>query len=713
MIRIGLRAKFVLSLLATTLVFLGVVAFASSTTTSALDGVLRQSESGSRDQARAALADRGSQLANYLSIALTNPVYYFDLLTVREAARSALSQPDVIYVLVFDAQGRVIHDGSRDIPRFGQVMEDPLAAQSISARAPLLQWGVDRLDASAPMAIGDLNLGGVRVGLSLARMESAVAIESANARARLQQSFDEPARVIGIGFLILLLWIGIAGWLVARGLVRPIRDLAVNARQIESGKFEVQVDSRRGDELGELIRAFSRMSESVVRHDQDIRKLAYQDSLTSLPNRLMFRELLDDSISGARAQGMGLALLFIDLDDFKRINDTLGHDVGDAVLIEFAYRLRLGLQDFDKQPAPALARLGGDEFVALVSGSDPRQLGERAALALLKALHHPFLAEGKTLHVGASIGITVFPDDALSSKLLLKHGDLAMYQAKQQGKNCYRFFAGHLTEIADEKLALENDLREAMSLEALNLAYQPIHDMHNGALIGAEALLRWCHPTRGTVPPSIFVPIAESCGLIDQLGEWVLDRACRDAVEWQRQMPDLSVAVNLSARQLQREDLPQRVLAALTRRGLPPEKLHLELTESCLLHDEKQAFAALAGLRATGVRVWLDDFGTGFSGLSHLRSARVDGVKIDRSFITDILTDPEDLALASAIIAMAHSLGMQVIAEGIESEAQYALMRARGCDLAQGFWMSAALPPEQLYAYAAKSPTLRTHSETG
>lgn len=693
---IGLRAKFVLSLLATTLVFFGVLAFAWSTTGRAVDDVLRQSESTLREQSRAALSDRASQLADFLATALTNPVYYFDLLTVREVAQSAISQPDVIYVLVYDAQGRVIHDGSQEIPGFGQVMTDELAAKAIMSPAALVQWGTDRLDASAPIRIGDLKLGGVRIGLSLERTEHAVALESANARTRLQEGLAGPGRVIGIGFLLLLLWIATAGWLVARGLVRPIRDLAGKAREIETGKFDITVGSQRKDELGELIRAFARMSESVVRHDHDIRKLAYQDSLTGLPNRLMFRELLDDSITEYRGTNIGLALLFVDLDDFKRINDTLGHDAGDEVLIEFADRLKSGLHPLDAHQQPLLARLGGDEFVALVSGQDARAKGEQAAHALLDTLRRPFFIGGKTLHVGASVGITVFPDDAHTSKLLLKHGDLAMYQAKQQGKSCYRFFAGHLTEVAEERLALEHDLREALELDQIDLAYQPIHDLRDGKLVGAEALLRWRHPRRGQVPPSIFVPIAESSGVIDQLGEWVLDRACKDAAAWQKQAPGLSVAVNLSARQLQREDLPERVRAALRRQGLSAELLHLELTESCLLHDEQLAFAALAALRETGVRVWLDDFGTGFSGLSHLRSARVDGVKIDRSFITDILTDPEDLALASAIIAMAHSLGMQVIAEGIETESQYALMRTRGCDLAQGFWMSAAVPPDQL-----------------
>lgn len=696
MMRIGLRAKFILSLLATTLVWVAVLSFGWISASSAIDEVLKQGASSLREQGRSALADRGVQLANFLADALTNPVYYTDLLTVREVARSALEQPDVDYVLVYDGQGRVIHDGSRDIPRFGQVMDDPFALAAISASEPLVQWSAERIDASAPMVIGDLRLGGVRVGLSLARTEGMLVSETASARERFRRAFAGPAHVLGMGSLILLLWIVVAGWLVARGLVRPIRDLATRARAIERGRFEAVGESRRRDELGELMRAFGRMSEAVGRHHHDIRKLAYHDSLTGLPNRLMFRELLDEAIAEFRGSNHGLALLFIDLDDFKRINDTLGHDAGDDVLIEFAARLKFALAAPDASAKPLFARLGGDEFVALVSGENARSKGETAAIRLLEQLKQPFVIGDKSLLVSASIGITIFPDDAHTSKLLLKHGDLAMYQAKQRGKSCYRFFAGHLTEAAEERLGLEHDLREALERGELAVAYQPIHDLQNGRLIGAEALLRWRHARRGMVPPSIFVPIAEACGLIDALGEWVLDRACRDAAGWQRELPGLSVAVNLSARQLQRADLGDRVRATLQRHALNPELLHLELTESSLLHDEQLAFAALGQLRVTGVRVWLDDFGTGFSGLSHLRRARVDGVKIDRSFITDILTDPEDLALASAIIAMAHSLGMQVIAEGVETEAQFALLRARGCDQAQGFWMSAAVSPEEL-----------------
>ncbi len=690
----GLRGKFIGGLLITALVWSAVLIAAWQSARSAVDDVLAQNERTLRDTARVAMEERAAQLATFLRDALTNPVYYFDLLAMREVLRSALDQPDVAYVLVYDERGRVIHDGSGDIPKFGQVMDDALAATVVASAEPRVQWDGKLLDASTPMQIGELRLGGVRVGMSTERMEAAVAKDTAQALGSLRANLESPARVLVVGLLALLGSIVLLGWWIARGLVQPIRELSLRAEEIEQGHYGAAASSTRRDELGDLMRAFGRMSEGVRRHHADIRQLAYQDSLTGLPNRLSFREQLENAIASNGKRG--LALLFIDLDDFKRINDTLGHDIGDHVLTEFATRFHRALPPDGLIPVITLARLGGDEFVALIEGPEAAARAETAAQALLHQLKSPFDVGGKSLLVGASIGVTVYPDDAQSSKLLLKHGDLAMYQAKQQGKSCYRFFAGHLTLLAEERLMLEHELREAIEKAQLSIAYQPIYVLKTGEVVGAEALLRWQHPQRGAIPPSLFVPVAEATGLIDALGDFVLRRACRDAAAWQASAPGRCVAVNVSGRQIQRDGLETRVAAALAESGLEPSLLHLELTESSLMHDEAQAFAVLAELRKSGARVWLDDFGTGFSGLSHLRRARVDGVKIDRSFIADILNDPEDLALASAIIAMATSLGMEVVGEGVESAAQYTLLKSLGCQMAQGFWMSKAVSSDEL-----------------
>jgi diguanylate cyclase (GGDEF)-like protein len=444
--------------------------------------------------------------------------------------------------------------------------------------------------------------------------------------------------------------------------------------------------------VGDLLRAFSRMNTSVARHDREIRRMAYTDALTSLANRLAFRETLDERLLRMQGAGRQLALLFADIDDFKRVNDTLGHDAGDEVLLQFAQRIRDSVTRYGGEGA-ALARFGGDEFVILVepdahSGQDARDVASRLAEALVSELGQPITVHDRQVFLGTSIGITLFPQDASGANALMKNGDIAMYQAKVAGKNCYRFYSRAMDQAVERRVHLEHELRGAWDRGELSLVYQPVYRVADNVLLGAEALLRWQHPEHGMIAPSVFIEVAEQSGLIETLGPQVLRAACQDAVHWSTLRGDrepLFVSVNLSPRQLRSGDLPQLVAKVLRETGLDPAHLHLELTETAVLGDESLASAMLSQLRDTGVQVWLDDFGTGFSGLSHLRRVPIDGVKIDRSFIADILRDPDDLALTTAIIAMAHSLGIIVVAEGVEREGQYELLRDRDCDLAQGY----------------------------
>lgn len=699
MMRLGLRAQFDLLLLGTVLALLGVFLLGAVSAVRSIDVVLRQHEAALHDAGRQALAERGQQLAGLLADALTNPIYYTDLLAMREVVRSALVQADVRYVRVYDRLGRILHDGSDDIPDYGQPMDDPLAPGLIGSTRSRVQWDTSVVDAAAPVMIGELLLGGVRIGLALERTDRKVAQESAEARERMRQGLLSIGRMLLLGLVLLSVWILVVGEWMRRRLVAPVRILAAQAARIEQGEHaESGLGAGREDEIGELARAFDHMSLSLKRYHAEIHQLAYGDTLTGLPNRRMFRQLLDETIAAHPDTGEGFALLFADLDDFKRINDTLGHDAGDQVLVELVQRLERALlsASWGQGIRARLARLGGDEFVALVIARDTRTAGERVAAAMLAQLQQPFEIAGKSLKIGLSIGLTRFPEDGLSSRLLLKQGDLAMYQAKQQGKQRFQFYSGQLTEAAEQRLELENELRHALAAGTLDLHYQPIHRFADQQLVGAEALLRWRHPVHGLVPPSVFIPVAERCGLADELGDWVIARAVRDCARWQAALPGVWVAVNVSGRQLQRPLLSSVLSSTLGEQGLAAALVHVELTESSLVHDEDQAFALLGELRESGVEVWLDDFGTGFSALSHLRRARVDGVKIDRSFVADILRDSEDLALCSAIIAMAHSLGIGVVAEGVENEAQWALLRERGCDLAQGFLMSAAVCADEL-----------------
>ena len=638
----------------------------------------------------------GEAEVRQLADALANPLYYFDLDAVGALARAALREADVDYVLVYDAQGRILHDGSGDIAAFGQPMNDPLAKQVIGASGPHAQMQGQLLDVSRPVMIGDERLGGVRIGYSLAGM----ARDEALAMDALRGRIDEVGRRSLLWLLLLSAALAViavvAAAVVQRLLVQPIQVLGDAARQIEAGNFSSPVPvSNRQDELGDLIRTFGRMRESVARHDRDIRRVAYSDALTGLSNRLAFRESLDQRLRALQGAGRQLALVFADLDDFKRVNDTLGHEAGDEVLLQVATRIDRAVHAIRGADA-MVARFGGDEFVVLLQAGDNEPEGDvrmmvtRLAETLVRELGEPMLLNGRQVFLGSSVGVALFPDDAASASLLMKNGDIAMYQAKVAGKNCYRFYSRTMDQAVERRVRLEHDLRGAWSRGELSLAYQPIFRTRDRVLVGAEALLRWNHPEDGAIAPSVFIEVAEQSGLIEAIGPEVLRSACAEAAGWPTPRgagePPF-VSVNVSPRQLRSGDLVQQVAGALVESGMAPERLHVELTETAVISDEANATALLARLREVGVRVWLDDFGTGYSSLSHLRRVQVDGLKIDRSFITDLLRDPDDLALTSAIIAMAHSMGITVVAEGVERQGQFDLLRERDCDLAQGYWL--------------------------
>ncbi len=645
----------------------------------------------------------GEAQARQLADALANPLYYFDLDAVGILARNALRAPEVDYVLVYDPQGRILHDGSGDIAAYGRPMDDPLAAEVVAATGPHTHLSNELLDVSQPITIGDERLGGVRIGYSMA----AVARAESGALSSLREQFNAVNQrsmswlLLMFAALTVLALVGAA--VVQRLLVRPIRLLGEAARQIEAGDFSTPVpESARSDELGDLIRAFGRMRDSVARHDRDIRRVAYSDALTGLSNRLAFRETLEQRLRQTQGTSSQLALLFADLDDFKRINDTLGHEAGDEVLLQVAARIEQAVASVDGTES-VVARFGGDEFVILLQlgEADPdagiRGKAIRLAEALVTALSEPMLLHGRQVLLGGSVGVAIFPDDASSASLLMKNGDIAMYQAKVAGKNCYRFYSRAMDQAVERRVRMEQELRGAWTRGELSLAYQPIYRTQDRVLVGAEALLRWNHPEYGAVAPSVFVDVAEQSGLIEAIGLMALQTACTEAATWP--VPADAgeapfVSVNVSARQLRSGELLQQVADALDSSGLAPERLHLELTETAVISDEAYATELLGKLRQLGVRVWLDDFGTGYSSLSHLRRVQVDGLKIDRSFITDLLRDPDDLALTSAIIAMAHSMGVVVVAEGVERQGQYQLLRERDCDLVQGYWLGHPLEPQ-------------------
>ncbi len=690
----SLRGQLVVVVFALFVVLLGLFAvFWQRERASHLD-VLELSNSALRELARESLIERGSRMSSQLARAVAQPMAEGNMDAVSAMAREMIRHAQIRYIIVFDRAGTIVAAGG-DTRQVGKPMVDPLAEAALQASHPTGQWSHDMLDVSAPILSGNRRIGGVRIGMAVGNPNET----QANILKPINRHLDATAgwhHRWTVALLVMMACFGVALIALLEWRVfGPLRRLSAIMSEDKPGSLQpLSLDPNRHDEIGQLMAAFSRMRAGIAKHDRDIRRMAYTDPLTGLANRLSFRELLDDRLLTLHASSGELALLFIDLDDFKRVNDTLGHEAGDEVLSQLATRLRLILERFEARGAD-IARFGGDEFIVLYMADDIRAASARLAEAVIEEIERPLVLGGKQVFLGASVGITMFPFDAYHAGQLLKNADIAMYQAKVAGKNCYRFYSRAMDQAVERRVQLEQDLRGAWDRGELSVAYQPIYTLSDGRICGAEALLRWQHPHLGMVPPSVFIEVAEQSGLIENLGRNVLERACADAARWQ--LPGGArpfISVNISPRQLRSGELPDVVGNALRNSGLTPQQLHLELTETAVLVDEAQASALLSRVRATGVKVWLDDFGTGFSGLSHLRRVPVDGVKIDRSFVADVLRDPDDLALTTAIIAMAHSLGITVVAEGIETEGQYDILRERGCDQGQGFWfgrpMSAA-----------------------
>ncbi len=435
-----------------------------------------------------------------------------------------------------------------------------------------------------------------------------------------------------------------------------------------------------GNHIGQFV--VRKQAEERVRH------LAHFDGLTGLPNRSMFNQRAGHALAQARRNAEALAILFIDLDRFKNINDTLGHDAGDRVLEEAAERLRACLRESD-----TVGRLGGDEFVVLIEElPDPAQVAI-VAQKIIAAIARPFALEAQEVHITASIGISTFPDDSQSVEGLMKNADIAMYRAKEQGKNSYRFYSAQMNVHTLERLALESDLRKALERDEFLLHYQPKVDIGSGLIVGMEALLRWQRADGTLVPPAQFIPLAEETGLIVPIGEWVLKTACARNRAWHDLgLPRTRIAVNLSVRQFDKAGLLQDVARVLAETGLGADSLELEITESMVMRDPENTVSLLNELKAMRIRLSIDDFGTGYSSLAYLKRFPIDSVKIDRSFIQGLPDDGDDAAITQAIIAMAHSLRLKVIAEGVETAEQLGFLREHGCDEMQGYLFSRPLP---------------------
>jgi diguanylate cyclase (GGDEF)-like protein len=470
--------------------------------------------------------------------------------------------------------------------------------------------------------------------------------------------------------------------------------IAVAERSEATTEMDARVQLRRLADQAAVALANARMLEQV-------RTLAYYDSLTGLPNRLSYKERLARALEEANRLGSLVAAFFIDLDHFSRINDTLGHEAGDQLLQQVASRLRASCREREDEVAsardaldPEVARLGGDEFTVIMPGLEDPEDAAKLARRILSSLAHPFRLRGQEIFVNASIGIAVHPYDGKDIETLLMHADTAMYKAKEQGGSSYQTYSRSMNATALQRFTLENALRRALEREEFEVHYQPIVDVKTGAPAAAEALVRWRHPDLGLLLPSEFIPLAEENGLIVPMGEWVMRQACTQNLAWQRAgLAPMRVVVNLSSRQLTR-GLIESVGRMLRETGLDPRWLGLELTETALMNHQKEGTDTLHALRAMGLHLSVDDFGTGYSSFSYLKHLPLDTLKIDRAFIRDITSDPDDAAISTAIIALGHALGLSVTAEGVETEDQMQLLRKQGCDQMQGYFFSRPLPAD-------------------
>jgi diguanylate cyclase (GGDEF)-like protein len=477
----------------------------------------------------------------------------------------------------------------------------------------------------------------------------------------------------------------------------------------------------RTDEIGTLMASFSKMMATIEQQAQEINQFpqkldlltrqAFQDPLTALPNRALFMDRLAHALARTERRAQHVAVLFLDIDRFKVINDSLGHGVGDQVLGELSRRLAECVR-----PEDTIARLGGDEFAVLLEDLDDAAGATAVAERVAKALEAPFLLEGREVVVTMSVGVALNTRRPVSPEELLRDADLAMYRAKGKGKNRYEVFDTDTGAPAIHRLDLELDLRSAVARNEFRLHYQPVVQLETGRIVEFEALVRWQHKDRGLLPPEDFIGLTEETGLIIPIGQWVLTEACRQARLWQEQRPSdppLTIGINLSARQLQDPDLIALVSHVLADSGLDPRSLKFEITESVVMQDAPSTLATLHTLRELGIRLAIDDFGTGYSSLGYLKRFPIDTLKIDRSFVEGIVTDPEDAAIVQAVISVAKSLGLSVTAEGIENEAQLRRLQELGCDRGQGFYFGHPLAADIAFESLDRHPAVVTLPSKG
>jgi diguanylate cyclase (GGDEF)-like protein len=590
-------------------------------------------------------------------------------------------------VLTRDTQGKWLSAGSTFVGPSAQEVVDQLQARGAKAPDGPFDLTVETSQYSARlMSIGEDN--GQTASVLLAR-----SIDEATAEYRRLERWLIGLTLGGIFASALAIVF------TAKRIAQPISELAVTARRLEQGDYKVSIDSRRDDEIGQLAHAFDAMREGIAKREQEIRRLAYWDTLTNLPNRAQFVLLLNDALLNARGREEALFVLMMDLDRFKHVNDVMGHSFGDALLRQVAGRLQLLLAN-RRQSSAQVARLGGDEFAVLLPAAD-MDAAQQMAAEILQALETPLSLEDQMVDIGAGLGIAGYPAHADDGETLLSMAEVAMYAAKQRNDGAVVYDPA-MDKSSAKSLSLLTELRNAIERHEFRLHVQPKISLDTGKVVGMESLVRWVHPERGNVFPDEFIPFAEQTGFIRILTRWVMEKSAELCRELASKGHHLKVSVNLSTRDLLDQDLPAKFADLLARHKLTPGSFCLEITESAIMDDPVRAQHTLERLSAMGLDLSIDDFGTGYSSLAYLKRLPVDELKIDKSFVLNMEKDEGDTKIVRSTIDLGHNMGLRVVAEGIESEAVWRLLAELGCDQGQGYFMSRPIPADQMIAWLEK-----------
>ena len=664
------------------------------------------------------LRTQGLALTAMLAEVADEAITSADMSNVISVLDGLASDRDVAYVVVLDAQGRPLLTRSYgDAPVPAAPLAPPTAGATVTVTEPA---GAERrlLEIAAPVyrvaRLGDQSDALARTIVGYIRLGMSFDLAWTRMRSNLIGALTVVAALLIVAVVVTLL--------LTRRLVAPMRHLMRAARAVGAGKLDVYVPTKSSDELGLLTHTFNHMTQRLAESQAEVAtyqrtledkvtqrtreleiataqayKLAQHDILTGLPNRALLNQRLKQIVAQAARDGHQVACLFLDFDHFKRINDTLGHDAGDQLLQAVAQRLTSAVRESD-----TVARLGGDEFVLILPGLDPVHAAFEVMTVLTRVRESflaPFRLADQTPTLTCSIGVSVYPVDSTDPNGLIKQSDTAMYAAKEAGRNAYRFYTADMNVRVQARLQLETNMRRGLMDDEFFLVYQPQIDMDSGRALGVEALLRWRDPERGVIEPAEFIPIAEESGMIQALGARVLRDACRQLMTWHRQNMMLRLSVNLSVQQLQHDNWLSVVEDALRSSGLPARYLDLEITESVIITHPERAVATLEKLKQMGVSITIDDFGTGYSSLSYLTRLPIQGVKIDQRFVHGLERNRSDAAITQAIIALSHSIGLRVIAEGIETVAQFEFLKSHGCEEAQGYLISRPLEAPELRSW--------------